>query len=373
MRRALSLCSLALALSACSYDVSRLYPPPSEAGDVSQIDAIEDVVQPDVPRDGPPPPVCVSLLDAMQGRTIGGSLILSGTTTRGESTVNPIASCGADSNGAPEIFHEYQMQRGGTLSVSTDVPNMGAGCPLFADTIVSLQKGSCDMPGEVVACNDDDATEVRCTTTSSRVFATGLAVNERVMIIVDGYQANAGPYTITVTENALREVNPFAAVSPCGCPAAVATVNPSATRTEDVPVNASSDMGGGASRELGAVGATIGGPRTIANGRIVGIAGTLGLVTNEFATRPECQDGSMTLELVIGTSVVRAFVIDRDTSTVLTSRLMFRTAPNIAFAPNTPVLLRVRSLTGMGTMTNSCSVTFGMAGAAGNLTLLTTP
>lgn len=357
----------ATVMSACSFDVSRLYPPPEDGDTGVEMDASEDVAN-DVPYDGPPRPTCVSLVDNMSTRTIGGSLIIEGSTARAESTVNPVASCMAMSNGAPEIFYEYQVQRGGTLVASTDVPNEGADCPLFADTVVSIQRGNCEAPGEVVACNDDGTDSTRCAIEASRTVATGLMPFDRVMIVVDGYRANAGPFRLTVTENPLSEVLPAtsALAMRCGCSGATLNGTP-----EDVPVSAAADVMGGAARELNTPGQSIGGPRSITGTTVVGIAATIGLVTNEFRSRPACATYSATFDVVIGTSVVRSFVIDNSTETLPTPRLMFKATPAIAFAMGTPVQIRLRTTTAPDA-TDRCGVTFAGLAASGTFTLLTT-
>lgn len=356
-----------LLLSACSFDVSRLYPPPEDGDTGVVMDASEDVVV-DVASDGPPRPTCVALAENMNTRTIGGSLVIEGSTTRAESTVNPIAMCNAMSNGAPEIFYEYQVQRGGTLVASTDVPNDGANCPLFADTVVSIQRGNCEMPGPVLACNDDAMDSTKCALEASRTVASGLMPFDRVMIIVDGYRANAGPFRLTVTENPLNEVLPStgALAMRCGCSATALTGT-----TEDVPISTAADMGGGVQRELNTPGQFIGGPRTITGTSVVGLAATIGVVTNEFRSRPACSTYSATFDLVIGSSVVRSFVFDNTTDTMFVPRLMFKATPPIPFALGTQVQIRLRTTTAPDMM-DRCGVTFSGLAASGNITLLTT-
>jgi hypothetical protein len=356
-------------VGACSFDVTRLYPPPSDGDAAVVMDASEDVV--DVVTDSGPQRTCQQLADGMNIRTIGGSLVVEGTTARAESTVNPIAMCTMMSDGAPEIFFEYQVQRGGTLVASTDVPNVGMGCPRFADSIVSIQRGSCDMPGDVLACNDDSGESFACQSAASRTIATGLMQFDRVMIVVDGYQANSGPFTLTVTENALREAPVSGAMTadPCGCPGV--TTTSAGTTTEDVAISLAADVGGGSQRELAMPGDSIGGARTVMGTRVAGIAATIGLTANEFRSRAVCNTHSAIFDLVIGTQVVRSFVVDRNTETLPTPRLMFRSAPNIPMMANTNVQIRMRSTTAPDMM-DRCSVTFGSATGAGTITLLTT-
>jgi hypothetical protein len=279
--------------------------------------------------------------------------------------------CTMMSDGAPEIFFEYQVQRGGTIVASTDVPNVGMGCPRFADSIVSIQRGSCEMPGDVLACNDDSGESFACQSAASRAVATGLAQFDRVMIVVDGYQANSGPFTLTVTENALREATVSGAMTadPCGCPGV--TTTSAGTTTEDVAISLAADMGGGGQRELSMPGDSVGGARTVMGTRVVGIAATIGLTANEFRTRAVCNTHTATFDLVIGTQVVRSFVVDRNTDTVNTPRLMYRPAPNIPIMANTNVQIRLRSTTAPD-LADRCSVTFGSMTGAGTITLLTT-
>jgi hypothetical protein len=356
-------------LGACSFDLSRLYPPPRDGDSGIEMDASEEDVVVDVTSDGPPRPTCVALAENMSTRTIGGSLVIEGSTTRAESTVNPIESCTTASNGAPEIFYELQVQRGGTLVASTDVPNDGANCPLFADTIVSIQRGNCEMPGPVLACNDDGMDPTQCTFEASRTVATGLMPFDRVMIIVDGYRANAGPFRLTVTENPLNEVLPetHALAMRCGCSGPTLTGT-----TEEVPISIASDVGGGVQRELNTPGEFIGGSRTIMGTTVVGLAATIGIVTNEFRSRTACNAYSATFDLVLGNNVVRSFVIDRTTDTAFTPRLMFKSTPPIAFTPGTLVQIRLRATTAPAQMADRCGVTFSGLAAAGTISMLTT-
>jgi hypothetical protein len=353
-------------LNHCAFDLTRLMPPPRDGDvptDVAPMDAATDVAV----DAGPPGPTCVSLLDPMNGRTIGGSLIITGNTGRAERTMDPAASCTTSSRGAPEVFFDYQMQRGGTLVAMTDVPTGGgADCPLRFDTIVSILSGSCEMPGMSLACDDDVGLDdpTTCYGSASRARATGLTANQSVSIVVDGFESTAGPFTLTLCENPLNEVRAqgMTDATACQCPASgIETAT-----AEDVALVMASDMGAAAGGRLEAAGQYVGGPRTINGNTVKGIAGVIGIRNNDFNVRAECRMYSATFDVIVGGLPVRAFTVDSSTDTVRTPRLIFRTAPDVRFASPATVLVRMRS-TSAPPMMRPCGIDL----AAGTLTLLT--
>jgi hypothetical protein len=366
MRKSMALAAVWLASGAyvgCAWDISKLTEPPRDGEAPMDVAPVDTGV--DTGVDAGPRRVCVSLLDPMQGRVIGGSLIYTGSTIMGTHLADPPASCNAMSRGAPEIYFDYQVQRGGTVVASTEVATEGATCPLASDTVAVIHRGSCDLPGMPIACNDDAEDLSKCFDSGARAVATGLAVGDRLMIAVDGYLANAGPFTLTVVENPLTEVPPSGSRSIlCACPTSAPTTTP-----EDVPLTMAGDsaMGAQASGRLETAGQFIGGPRTLMGTAIKGIAGVIGLTTNDFATRAECRTRSATFDVMVGAAAARAFTIDSNTSITRTARLMFRSSTDITFTAGSRVRIALRS-TVMPTMGAPCGVGFS---PASTLTFLT--
>jgi hypothetical protein len=346
-------------LGGCAFDLSRLMPPPRDG------DAPLDVTVTDAAMDAPVEdasigPTCVSLLDLVNSRDIGGSLVLSANTGRATHTINPPASCTAGSNGAPEIFYDYQMRRGGRLVAMTDVPTNGASCPLRFDTIVSIFAGTCETPGALLACNDDVTfpDQVSCYTSGSRAVAPSVMINDRVTVAVDGFDSNAGPFTLTLCENPLDEV-PSPALSAeeaCACPAGgLPSSPPEMIQLTGTPPDPGAAMGG----RLESVGQYLGGARTLTGNSIKGIAGVLGVQTNDFNTRSACRDARMVLDLVFAGRVLRSFVVDSSVEAAKTPRIIFRTAPDARFASPSTVHLRVRENTGPAGMNCGVTITSG--------------
>jgi hypothetical protein len=353
---------LPCAIAGCAFDLGRLMEPPPDGAPM--IDVITDAPV-DVLVDSGPQRACVSLLDTSVGRVIGGSLVVSGTTVGATHLIDPPSTCTMASRGAPERYFNYQVQRGGTLVATTEVASMGASCPLASDTIVSILRGSCDAPGEDLACNDDAEDPSKCLEEGSRAIATGLSAGDLVMIVVDGYRANAGPFTLTLVENPLREAPPLGSIGLlCACPTSAAT-----TMTEDVAVSMASDSASGAAMNgrLELAGQYIGGARTTSGTVVKGVAGVLGLLANDFATRPECRSRAATFDVYLGNNAVRAFTIDSSTDIARTPRLMFRSASDVPISAGTRVRIQLRA-TQMPTAGGPCGVQFS---SAGTLTLLT--
>lgn len=356
-------CAVSGAFAGCSWDISKLMEPPRD-GDVP-MDVMETDTGVDAGVDAGPRRACVSLLDSTQGRIIGGSLVYTGSTVNGAHLADPPASCNAMSRGAPEIYFDYQVQRGGTVVATTEVATEGSACPLASDTVVTIHRGSCDLPGMPVACNDDSDDPSACFGAGARTVATGLAIGDRLMIAVDGYLAQSGPFTLTIAENPLNEVLPSGSRSIlCACPTSTMT-----TSTEDVALTMAGDsaMGAQASGRLETTGQYIGGPRTIAGAVVKGVAGVIGLTGNDFASRAECRGRSATFDVIVGAAPVRAFTIDSETSIARTARLVFRSTTDITFAPASRVRIALRS-TVMPAMGGPCGVGFT---AASTLTFLT--
>jgi hypothetical protein len=357
--RSLAPALLALTATGCAFDLSRLMPPPRDG------DAPMDVSATDAAMDGPaadasPGPACVSLLDMANARDLGGSLVLSGTTRFSSHVLNPPSTCNATSNGAPEVYYDYQMRRGGRLVAATEVPTEGTGCPLRFDTVVSIFAGTCEMRGEALGCNDDVTfpDQVSCFTSGSRAVAPNVAINDRVTVVVDGYESNSGDFTLTLCENPLEEVPPPALPTSeaCQCPAggiADATAEPIQL------VSSPPDPGAAAGGRLETVGQYLGGPRTLIGNTIKGIAGVIGVQTNDFNTRAACRDARMIVDLVFGGRPLRSFVLDASVEAAKTPRIMFRTAPDARFASPSTVLLRVRENTGPAGMGCGVTITTG--------------
>lgn len=364
-RIALSASALATtALLGCSWDISKLERP-------RDAEVPEDVAPADTGVDSGvdagPQRACVSLLDSTQGRVIGGSLVYSGSTVNGTHLADPPASCNAMSRGAPELYFDYQVQRGGTVVATTEVATTGSACPLTSDTVVTIHRGSCDLPGTPIACNDDSEDPSACFSAGARAAATGLAIGDRVMIAVDGYLAQSGPFTLTVVENPLNEVLPAGSRSIlCACPTSSMTTSP-----EDVPLTMSGDstMGAQASGRLETTGQFIGGPRTIMGRSVKALAGVIGLTVNDFASRAECRGRSATFDVFVGPTAmpIRSFVIDSETSIARTARLILRSSTDITFAAGNNVRIALRQ-TVMPATGGPCGVGFSMAST---LTFLT--
>ncbi|MDP3276191.1 MAG: hypothetical protein Q8Q09_13410 [Deltaproteobacteria bacterium] len=326
--------------SGCAFDISRLMPPPADGSTEDR--AVIDVVVPpsDVADAGPPQPTCVSLLDPMNGTLIGGSTIIRGNTGPAHALRDPPASCNANSRGAPEVYYDYQVRgaTGAIVTAVTEVPTEGgAMCPPQFDTVVSLYRGNCQAIGELLGCNDDNTDPASCFSVGSRASTSmSLMQGDRMVVVVDGYQANSGPYTLTIAENVLSEVAPLLTPQStvCACPATRPTV------TTSVPLFEPAQMNHLFSNTAPVTGGTRSFP---SGGRLVGVALELGLRRNDFATVPACRTFAATFDLSFAGTNVRAFTVDSSTDITRTRRLIYRAAGDIAL-PTSVVQLRMRPL-----------------------------
>ncbi len=335
-------------ITGCVFDISKLRPPNN--ADVLEVDVMADVVTGD--SADAPSNTCRSLLEQGAGINIGGSLVVNGNTSGAASTMDPPMSCMASSRDAPEIIYEYQMRAGGTLVAMTDTASqMGvADCPRRFDTVVSLFRGTCNNLGTAIACNDDDMQvgTFRCANDSSRTEATGLMMGQLMAIAVDGYESNAGPFTLTLVENPLSELAPPAMANPCNCPrATLGTV----LNTVMLPASMATDPGGGAPGGLFTVANnTIGGPRAVSpmGSLAKGLAVELGFNVNDYVPATgRCgmlPNGRAVFDLLIGTQVVRTFVVDNKTDILRTWRLTLRSLPDIVVGATTGLYIRLRSI-----------------------------
>jgi hypothetical protein len=108
--------------------------------------------------------------------------VVTGSTIGGTNVV-PV-SCGY-SLGSPERTFTWTPDRSGTAVIDTCGPRT-------YDPILSLRAGSCG--GEEIACNDDDDGECGL---GSRIVVPVVA-GETYVIVVDGYDGDAGQFTLQV-------------------------------------------------------------------------------------------------------------------------------------------------------------------------------
>jgi hypothetical protein len=104
---------------------------------------------------------------------------VTGTTVGLPATL--IAPCGISNPNTPEAKYEFTAPADGTYTFSTSGSSF--------DTILYLEVGSCG--GATLSCNDDFGG------LQSQVQAT-LTAGETILVVVDGYNAASGSFTLSV-------------------------------------------------------------------------------------------------------------------------------------------------------------------------------
>lgn len=167
---------------------------------------------------------------ACPGEDLGDALpvIATGTTTEGTNLITG-ASCGDGGDDAPEATFQWTAPAAGTYTIETEGSAF--------DTVLSVRDGGC-FDAEL-ACNDDRGFD----TLQSEVVVT-LAAEQAITIVVDGYAASEGDYTLNI--------RPYVTPTPTATPTITRTPTPTPVcpqheilSTESLPVTRTGSTAGG--------------------------------------------------------------------------------------------------------------------------------
>jgi hypothetical protein len=380
-------------LTACSYDLDRLRGNRDAATDLQRVDSADDALDqtpPDANEDDSPtdtvdrdarsdtpvaPLLCTSrsapsVVDV--GTRVGGTYRVTGDTTGEPSLLmppnTPQCSFGSGTNPSPERVYRYTVQEGPRLYANTDA----AACAGAFDTVL-YARTSCDVDvGTDLGCDDDDHVLTSCgspASLGSGLLLGNLSPGDVVFLVIDGYNGNAGPFRLNVTENGLYNAEPTSdfSLSPadaCSCPSSLdsmqhAVMFPDST---DRMRNAS----GSSLTALNRAGDRLVGTHALTFTNIAGAALEFRLSSNGL-----CAGASAVLDLVIDGQAVAAFYVDDGARPGTTQRMALQTFGTIGNSATTSVELRLRGIT-----PSSCTTPAGLAfdtATPGTLTLLGRP
>jgi hypothetical protein len=343
----------------------------------TSIDDAPDVIEPDVAVDVPMEAGAICTTRSAPavpdvGTRVGGTYRVSGDTTGEPSMLNPpntpLCSFGTSTSPSPERVYRYVVQQGPRLYANTDA----AQCAGIFDTVL-YARTSCDPGvGSDLDCDDDDHVLTDCGSPSgyaSGILLDNLTAGEVVFLVIDGYNGNAGPFRLNVTENGLFNAQPSTdfALNPadaCSCPSSLdnmqrSVVFPDSTDHMRNPIGASITA-------INRAGDRLSGTHAVTFTNIAGAGLEFRLSSNGL-----CAGASALFDPVIGGQAVGAFYIDDGARPGTTQRMAFQTFGTVTTAASSTVELRLRGIT-PSSCTSAAGIVFDTS-MPGTLTLLGRP